>query len=56
MTRIRAVQPVTRLLLILAIALAMSGIAIALAPTASHHDAVNGASRISRTLFAELRC
>jgi len=51
MTRIRAFQPITRLVMILAIALAMSGIAIALAPGAQHHDAVNASSRTSRATF-----
>ncbi len=51
MTRIRAVQPLTRVLMILAIALAMSGIAIALAPGAQHHDAVSASSRIGRATF-----
>ncbi|HEX7172103.1 MAG TPA: hypothetical protein VF365_05780 [Candidatus Limnocylindria bacterium] len=56
MTRIRAFQPITRLGLILAFALAMSGIAIALAPGAQHHDAVNAASRASRaTLHDAMR-
>ena len=51
MTRIRAFQPVTRIVMILAIALAMSGIAIALAPGAQQHDAVTAASRNSRAAF-----
>ncbi len=48
MARIRTLQPVTRLVMILAIALAMSGIAIALAPGAQQHDAVHAASRANR--------
>jgi hypothetical protein len=51
MTRIRTFQPATRLVMILAIALAMSGIAIALAPGTKHDDAVSAASRISRATF-----
>ena len=51
MPRIRSLQPATRLVMVLAIALAMSGIAIALAPSTSHHDAVSAASRTSRTSF-----
>ena len=51
MPRIRAFQPATRLVMILAIALAMSGIAIALAPSTSHHDAVSAASRTNRASF-----
>lgn len=51
MTRLRAFQPVTRLVMILAIALAMSGIAIALAPGSQPQDAVNAASRTSRATF-----
>ena len=51
MTRIRALQPVTRLAIILAIALAMSGIAIAMAPGTPQHDAVHAASRTSRATF-----
>ena len=51
MIRIRALQPVTRLAIILAIALAMSGIAIAMAPGTPQHDAVHAASRTSRATF-----
>ena len=48
MTRIRVFQPITRLAMILAIALAISGIAIALTPGTQHHDAVSAASRANR--------
>lgn len=51
MPRIRAFPPATRLAVVLAIALAMSGIAIALAPSTSHLDAVSAASRMNRASF-----
>lgn len=51
MTRIRAFQPITRLLMILTIALATSGLAIALAPSAQPHDTVSAASRTNRAAF-----
>lgn len=51
MTRILAARPASRLLVIGALALAISGLALALAPGAHRHDSVAAASRISRAAF-----
>lgn len=51
MPRTRVLQPAARFVMTVTIALAMSGIAIAVAPSSSHHDAVSAASRTSRAAF-----
>lgn len=51
MIRTLALRPMTRLALVAALALALTGVAIALAPSAHHHDAVSASSRTSRATF-----
>ena len=51
MIRTLALRPVARLTLVAGLALALTGLAIALAPSAHDHDTVSAASRTSRTAF-----
>lgn len=51
MTRTLALRPFARLALVLGLALALSGLAIALAPGAHEHDSVSAASRTNRAVF-----
>lgn len=51
MTRPVARRPMTRLALVAALALALTGIAVALAPSTQNHDAVSAASRADRVSF-----
>jgi hypothetical protein len=51
MVRTLAVRPVTRLALVAAIALALSGMAAALAPSTHNHETVSAASRADRSAF-----
>jgi hypothetical protein len=51
MIRTLALRPVARLALVATMALALTGVAIALAPGTHNHDAVSAASRTSRATF-----
>jgi hypothetical protein len=51
MTRILAIRPIARFLIAAMLALALGGLAIALAPTTHDHDAVSAASRANRATF-----
>jgi len=51
MIRTLALRPVARLALVAALALALTGVAIALAPSAHNHDTVSASSRVSRATF-----
>jgi hypothetical protein len=51
MIRTLALRPMTRLALVAALALALTGLAIALAPSAHDHDTVSAASRADRSNF-----
>jgi hypothetical protein len=51
MIRTLALRPVARLALVAALALALTGLAIALAPSAHHHDTASAASRADRSTF-----
>ena len=51
MIRTLALRPVARLALVAALALALTGVAVALAPSAHNHDTVSAASRTSRATF-----
>jgi hypothetical protein len=51
MTRTLTLRPVARLALVAALALALTGLAVALAPAAHNHDAASAASRQSRAAF-----
>jgi len=51
MIRTLALRPVARLALVAALALALTGLAVALAPSAHNHDSVAAASRTSRATF-----
>jgi hypothetical protein len=53
MTRTLTLRPVARLALVAALALALTGLAVALAPAAHNHDAASAASRQSRAAFNE---
>lgn len=48
MTRTPTLRPIVRLAVVLAVALAMTGTAIAITPGARHHDTVSAASRLRR--------
>lgn len=51
MTRTLALRPMARIALVAGLGLALTGVAIALAPSAQHHDTVSAASRTSRATF-----
>jgi hypothetical protein len=51
MIRILALRPVARLALVAALALALTGLAVALAPGAHSHNTVSAASRADRSAF-----
>jgi hypothetical protein len=51
MIRTLALRPVARVALVAAFALALTGLAIALAPSAHNHDAASAASRADRSTF-----
>jgi hypothetical protein len=51
MTRTLALRPLARLALVAALALALTGLAFALAPGAHNHDTVSAASRTDRSAF-----
>lgn len=51
MIRTLALRPVARIAIVAALALALTGVAIALAPSAHNHDTVSAASRTSRATF-----
>jgi len=52
-TRTLVARPIARFALVLGLALALSGAAIALAPRAHDHDAVSAASRADRSAFRD---
>ena len=51
MVRTLALRPMTRLALVAAVALALSGMAVALAPSTHNHETVSAASRADRSTF-----
>lgn len=51
MIRTIALRPFARLALVAALALALTGLAVALAPSTRHHDTVSAASRADRSNF-----
>lgn len=51
MIRTLALRPMARLVLVASLALALTGLAIALAPSAHNHDTVSAASRANRAAF-----
>jgi hypothetical protein len=51
MTRTLALRPAARLALVAALALALTGLAVALAPAAHNHDTASAASRADRSAF-----
>ena len=51
MIRTLALRPITRLALVAALALALTGLGIVLAPSAHDHDTVSAASRTDRAAF-----
>jgi hypothetical protein len=51
MTRTLALRPVARIAIVAALALALTGVSVALLPTAHQHDTAAGASRANRTAF-----
>jgi hypothetical protein len=51
MIRTLALRPVARLAIVAALALALTGLAVALAPSGHNHDTVSAASRADRTAF-----
>ena len=51
MTRTLLVRPIARIALVAALALALSGAALAIAPNAHDHDIVSASSRTSRATF-----
>lgn len=51
MIRTLALRPIARLALVAALALALTGVAIAFAPSAHDHDTVSASSRTSRATF-----
>jgi hypothetical protein len=51
MNRTLALRPFSRLAIIAGLAMALSGLALALAPTADHHDTASAASRFNRAAF-----
>ena len=51
MIRTLAFRPVARLAIMAALALALTGLAVALAPNAQNHDTVSAASRVDRSRF-----
>lgn len=51
MIRTLALRPVARIAIVVALALALTGVAVALAPSAPHHDTVSAASKTSRATF-----
>src|SRR5688500_7065823 len=51
MIRTLAIRPVARMALVAALALALTGVALALAPSAHEHDTVSASSRTSRATF-----
>lgn len=51
MIRTLALRPMARLTLVGSLALALTGLAIALAPSAHNHDTVSASSRTSRAVF-----
>jgi len=51
MTRTLALRPVARIALVAGIALALSGLAVALAPSTHRHETVSAASRMNRAVF-----
>ena len=51
MIRTLALRPVSRLALVAALALALTGLAVALAPSSNTHETVSASSRTSRAIF-----
>jgi hypothetical protein len=51
MIRTLALRPVARIALVAGLALALTGLAIALAPSAHNHDSASAASRANRSTF-----
>ena len=51
MPRSLALRPVTRIALVVALSLMLTGLAVALAPGAHNHDTAAAASRLDRATF-----